>query len=170
MSFKDLTHLNTYYKAWLEEGYQHEAHSEIGNLTPMKAFQRDEKRIRFVTPEECYDAFLHEVTRTVDKTGCFSLEGITFEAGLEFIRKKVDVRFDPFDLSVVEVWHSGEKRLEAIPLVIGEFTNTEAKDTKRKVASEIGRSRLLDIYVKENEKRLKNAVGILTFNSDGGNS
>jgi len=39
----------------------------------------------------------------------------------------------------------------------------------RKTATEIGRSRLLDIYVKENEKRRKNAVGILTFSSDGGN-
>ena len=170
MAFKDLAHLNAYYRAWLDEGYQHEKHSEIGNSTPMKAFQDDEKRIRFVTAEECYDAFLHEETRLVDKTGCFSLAGITFEAGLEFIRKKIDARFDPFDLSLVEVWYAGEKKLEAKPLVIGEFTNSDKRQTKRKTAPEIGRSRLLDIYVKENEKRRKNAVGILTFNSDGGNS
>lgn len=170
MTFKDLAHLNTYYRAWLDEGYQHVKHSEINNQTPMKAFQLNEKRIRFVTPEECYDAFLHEETRSVDKTGCFSLNGITFEAGLEFIRKKVDVRFDPFDLSVVEVWYAGEKQLEAKPLIIGEFTNSPPRNTKSKTPTEIGRSRLLDIYAKENEKRRKNAVGVLTFNTDGGNS
>jgi hypothetical protein len=126
----------------------------------MQAFQKDEKRVRFATPEECYDAFLHEETRTVDKTGCFSLGGITFEAGAAFMRKKVDVRFDPFDLSVVEVRHGGEKQLEAKPLVIGEFTDTKPT---QKTGTEIGRSRLLDVYAQENEKRRKNAVGVLTF-------
>jgi hypothetical protein len=135
----------------------------------MQAFQRDEKRIRFVTPEECYDAFMHEETRTTDKTGCFTVGNIAFEAGLAFKRKKIDVRFDPFDLSVVEVWHAGAKQLEAKPLVIGEFTNSGPRQATRKTATEIGRSRLLDIYVKENEKRRKNAVGILTFSSEGGN-
>ena len=168
MKFKNLAHLNTVYRAWLEEAYQHAPHSAIKNMTPMEAFQRDEKRIRFVTPEECYDAFLHEVTRTTDKTGCFTIGDITFEAGVAFKRKKVDVRYDPFDLSVVQVWHGGEKKLDAKPIVIGEFTNTKPRQTAQKSATEIGRSRLLDIYVKENEKRRKNAIGILTFDTDGG--
>jgi len=166
IKIKGLSHLNTLYRAWLDEGYQHEEHGGIGKLTPMQAFQKDEKRIRFATPEECYDAFMHEETRSVDKTGCFSLNGIIFEAGIAFIRKKVDVRFDPFDMSVVEVWHGGSKQLDAKPLVIGEFAATKPT---QKTATEIGRSRLLDIYAKENEKRRRNAVGILRFNSDGGN-
>jgi transposase InsO family protein len=169
MKFDSLAHLNKYYRAWLDEGYQHEKHSEIGNRTPMEAFQGDEKRIRFVTAEECYEAFLHEETRTADKTGCFSVGNITFEAGVKFRRKKIDVRFDPFDLSVVEVWHAGIKQLDAVPLVIGEFTGTSVQKPESKAATEIGRSRLLDIYLRENEKRRKNAVGIITFNSDGGN-
>jgi hypothetical protein len=135
----------------------------------MEAFQGDEKRVRFATPEECYEAFLHEETRTTDKTGCFSVGNITFEAGLKFRRKKIDVRFDPFDLSVVEVWHAGVKQLDALPLVIGEFTGTSAQKPESKAATEIGRSRLLDIYLRENEKRRKNAVGIITFSTDGGN-
>jgi len=169
MKFKDLAHLNKYYRAWLDEGYQHIKHSELKNQTPMEAFQKDEKKIRFVTPEECYEAFLHEETRTTDKTGCFSVGNITFEAGVKFRRKKIDVRFDPFDLSIVEVWHAGVKQLDALPLVIGEFTGTSVKKSEDKAATEIGRSRLLDIYVRENEKRRKNAVGIITFNTDGGN-
>ena len=164
VKIESLAHLNKLYRHWLEEGYQHREHEGIGKLTPMQVFQKDEKRIRFATPEECYDAFLHEETRLVDKTGCFSLNGVTFEAGLAFVRKKVDVRFDPFDLSVVEVWHGGAKQLEAKPLVIGEFTNT--KITK-KTSTEIGRSRLLDVFEQENEKRQRNAAYVLTFSSDG---
>jgi len=167
MKIESLSHLNALYRAWLEEGYQHEEHEGIGNLTPMQAFQKDEKHIRFATPEECYDAFLHEETRTVDKTGCFSLSGITFEAGIAFIRKKVDIRFDPFDLSVVEVWHGGAKQLDAKPLVIGEFVGTKPE---KKTATEIGRSRLLEVYVQENKQRRRNAVGILRFVPEGGDS
>ena len=126
----------------------------------MSAFQSDEKRVTFVSTKECYDAFLHEDTRTVDKTGCFSLLGTTYEAGIAFIRKKVDVRFDPFDLSVVEIWYGGVKQLEVKPLIVGEFTKTQRTAN---TPTEIGRSRLLDVYAKENEKRRKNTIGILNF-------
>jgi len=163
----NLSQLNALYRAWLDEGYQHEEHDGVGGMSPMQAFQKNDKRIRFATPEECYDAFMHEETRLVDKTGCFSLGSVTFEAGIAFIRKKVDVRFDPFDLSVVEVWHGVEKKLDALPLVIGEFTNFKPS---QKIATEIGRSRLLDVYTRENEKRLKNAIGVLSFGLEGGNS
>jgi transposase InsO family protein len=160
VKIESLAHLNRLYQAWLEEGYQHKEHEGIDKQTPMHRFQNDEKRIRFATPEECYDAFLHEDTRMVDKTGCFPLHGVTYEAGVAFTRKKVDVRFDPFDLSVVEVWHGGVKQLEAKPIMIGEFTKTKPT---LKANTEVGRSRLLDAYVQENEKRRKNSVGVLTF-------
>jgi transposase InsO family protein len=167
VKLKDLPHLNQLYRVWLEEAYQHKEHSGLSGCTPIASFQSDEKRMRFATPEECYDAFLHEETRMVDKTGCFSLQNITYEAGAAFVRKKVDVRFDPFDLSVVEVWHGGVRRLEAKPLVIGEFTATILSDT---AAAEIGRSRLLDVYAAENIKRRKNAIGVLTFGAKGDES
>jgi len=167
VKLKDLSQLNQLYRAWLEEAYQHKEHSGLAGRTPMACFQSDEKRIRFATPEECYDAFLHEETRTVDKTGCFSLHNITYEAGAAFARKKVDLRFDPFDLSIVEVWYSGIKRLEATPLVIGEFTAAKHTDI---TPAEIGRSRLLDTYTAENKKRRKNAIGILAFGVKGDES
>jgi len=165
VKLENLAHLNRLYQIWLEESYQNHEHDGIGKMTPMQCFQNDEKRIRFATSQECYDAFLHEETRMVDKTGCFSLHSVTYEAGTAFIRKKVDVRFDPFDMSVVEVWYNGAKQLEAKPLVIGEFTATKPQN---KASTEIGRSRLLDVYAADNEKRRKNAVGILTFGLQGG--
>jgi len=165
MKVTSLAHLNQIYRAWLEEAYQHDSHSGIGNQTPMQCFQRDEKRITFASPQECYAAFLHEETRTVDKTGCFKLHNIIYEAGMAFVRKKVDVHFDPFDLSTVEVWHGGVKLFDVKPLVIGEFTATKTAD---KTATEIGRSRLLDVYLKDNEKRRKNAIGVLTFSTKEG--
>lgn len=157
-----LSHLNQLYRAWLDEAYQHKPHAALSGDTPMHKYQCDEKRVRFATAAECYDAFLHEETRTVDKTGCFSLQGITYETNLILARKKVDVRFDPFDLSQVEVWHAGAEQGVARPLVVGEFVQKK-EQTETKPATEIGRSRLLDAYVRDNENRRKTAVGILTF-------
>lgn len=161
---KNLTELNRLYQVWLEEAYQHKEHSGIGNMTPMKRFQSDEKRVRFATVEECYDAFLHEETRLVDKTGCFSLSGISYEAGILFARKKIDVRFDPFDLSVVEVWHGGTKQTTVTPLKIGEFSGVRKEE---KNPCQIGHSRLLKAYEALNEKRRKNSKGLLSFAGKG---
>lgn len=155
-----LKELNHKYRIWLEEGYQNQAHSGIKGDTPIKRFQTDAKNIRPASIEECYDAFLHEETRKVDKTGCVSLAGIVYEAGVELIGKKVDLRFDPFDLSRVEIWHGGRKRHVVEPLIIGEFCGNALKTNDR---IEVGKSRLLDVYAIDNKKRCKQKMSIISF-------
>lgn len=152
--------LNKRYRVWLEEGYQHKPHSAIDGDTPMKRFQQDSKHMRIATVEECYDAFMHEETRKVDNTGCVSLAGVIYEAGVEFSGKKVDLRFDPFDLSRIEIWYQGRKVQNAGPIVISEYCGGASKTSNR---IEIGRSRLLDVYAKDNETRRKQQMGFLTF-------
>jgi transposase InsO family protein len=161
LEFKSLSELNQKYRAWLEEAYQHKEHSSLKGETPMHSWQSDPKRITFVSVDALYDAFLHEETRVVDKTGCFSLQGVTFDAGVKYCRKKIDVRFDPFDISTVELWYSGEKVGIIKPLVPREFVGKSPAPEKAK--TEIGRSRLLDIYQQEHEKRRNTAIGILSF-------
>jgi hypothetical protein len=162
---ESLSVLNKKYRAWLEEGYQHKPHSGIDNDTPMGHYQKDCKKVSFASPEECYDAFLHEETRKVDKTGCVSLTGINFEAGVSLIGKKVDLRFDPFDLSVVEIWYQGKKSLTVKPLVIGEFCGSAVRE---KQSTDIGHSRLLKVYEKDYEKRQKRNMTVLSFSKKEG--
>ena len=116
-----LAALNQAFATWREEGYNHRVHSALPNVTPAQRFQDDEKRLRFVTLEECRDAFLWEESRRVDKAGCIKLQGNQYEVGLELIRKTVDVRYDPFNLEIMEIWLNGEKKGLAKPLVIHEF-------------------------------------------------
>lgn len=40
----------------------------------------------------------------VDKTGCIKLRGKEYEVGIEWIKKTVDARYDPFDLMQIEIW------------------------------------------------------------------
>lgn len=159
---KSLEELNRKFRIWLDEGYNNREHSSLKGQSPMQAYTGDPRRVRFATPEECHDAFLWEDTRKVDNTGCFKLNGVEYEAGIEYIGKKVDIRYDPFDMSHVEVWYSGEKRRTVEPLKIGEYCG---RTEKTEATAKVSRSRLLKVYEKENDKRQRQRVGALSFRS-----
>jgi len=159
---KSLEELNRKFRIWLDEGYNGKPHSSLKGISPMQAYRSDPKKVRFATPEECRDAFLWEETRKVDNTGCFKLQGIEYEAGIEYIGKKVDVQYDPFDMSVLEIWYNGEKRKKTTPLKVGEYC---AKIEKIPATKPATHSRLLKIYESENEKKQKRQTGALIFRS-----
>ena len=151
-----LEQLNGLFRAWLSEGYNHQSHSALSGKTPAQAFAEDAKALRFPGPEALRDAFLWEKNPKVDKSGCISLSGVRYDVGIEYIRKKVLVRYDPFDLSVVEVV-SGEKKKLVSPIVISEY-NLNVK----KPAEELDRasqSRLLRLFEAESKKRLRQQLG-----------
>jgi len=122
-----LGQLNGLFRVWLSEGYNHREHSALADKSPAQAFAQDTKPLRFPSPEALREAFLWEKTPRVDKTGCISLAGLCYEVGVEYIRKQVLVRYDPFDLSLVEVWSEGEKRKLVSPINIGEYNRNVKK-------------------------------------------
>jgi len=113
--------LNQKFRIWLEEGYTHKPHSALGGKTPFEAYRENPKKVRFASSEDCHNLFLWEETRKVDKTGVVKLNGTLYEAGADLCCKKVDIRFDPFDPSIVEIWHGGLFVRKSAPLVIPEF-------------------------------------------------
>ena len=161
-----LEQLNGLFRAWLSEGYNHQVHSALAGKTPAEAFTQDAKAMRFPGPEALRDAFLWEKTPTVDKSGCISLNGLRYDVGVEYIRRKVLVRYDPFDLSVVEVWHDGEKKKLVSPLIIGEYNHNVKKPLEE--LEKASQSRLLRLFEAESKKRLKQRLG--AFRLGGGGS
>lgn len=162
-----LAALNQAFAIWREEGYNHRVHSALPNVTPAQRFQDDEKRLRFVTLEECRDAFLWEESRRVDKAGCIKLQGNQYEVGLELIRKTVDVRYDPFNLEIMEIWLNGEKKGLAKPLVIHEFNGIRRKTApdpkaKNKDAAPTV-SRLLSVLNAKGHQRSENRLGAISY-------
>jgi len=162
-----LDELNRLFRAWLSEGYNHREHSALGGRTPAQAFSQDTKPLRFPSPEALRDAFLWERTPKVDKSGCISLGGLCYEVGVEYIRKKVVVRYDPFDLSVVEVWYGGEKKKLVSPANIGEYNRNVKKPVED--LEKAGQSRLLRLFASESQKRLKRHLGAFRLGGEEGN-
>ncbi len=152
-----LEQLNGLFRAWLSEGYNHRVHSALSGKSPAQAFTQDTKPLRFPSPEVLREAFLWEKTPRVDKSGCISLNGLCYEVGVEYVRKEVLVRYDPFDLSVVEVWYGGEKKKLVSPINIGEYNRNVKKPVgELEKASD---SKLLRLFASESRKRLKQQLG-----------
>lgn len=152
-----LEQLNEFFRVWLSEGYNHRIHSSLSGKSPAQAFAQDNKPLRFPSPEALRDAFLWEAVRVVDKSGCVKLEGQLYEAGVEFIRKKVLLRYDPMNLSKVEVWTAGEKRKVIEPANIGEYNRNVKKVPE--ALERANESRVLRLMADESKKRLKQQLG-----------
>jgi len=159
-----LEKLNEFFRAWLSEGYNHRVHSALAGKTPAQAFTQDTKPLRFPSPEMLREAFLWEKTPKVDKSGCISLNGLCYEVGLEFIRKKILVRYDPFDLSVVEVWSAGEKKKLVSPAQFGEYNRNVKKPVEE--LEKASQSRLLRLLAEESKKRLKQQLGAFRLSEE----
>ena len=159
-----LGELNHFFKAWLSEGYNHKPHSALNGKSPAEVYASDSAPLRFHSMEALTDAFLHEAQRKVDKTGCLTLSGKLFDSGVEWARKKVTVRFDPFNLEEVQLWHEGKQKKIVRAAVIGEYNATqEAACEKVETAAE---SRVFKVYTKEHQERFKKARGAFRLCED----
>ncbi len=64
--------------------------------------------------------FLWRKTVRVDKFGAAPLEGNRYEVGAEFRHRRVELRYDPFDLGQAELWVDGEHRGLVRPMAVVE--------------------------------------------------
>jgi len=152
-----LEELNRLFSAWLCEGYNNKPHSALDGKTPAEVFASDTAPLRFHNIEILRDAFLHEAERRVDKTGCFNLNGKLYDTGAEWMRKKITVRFDPFNLEEIQLWHEGKQKKSVRTLVVGEYNATQ-KVINEKVQTQT-ESRVLKVFAQEQQKRFKKNAG-----------
>jgi putative transposase len=73
------------------------------------------------------EAFLWEERRTVTKTATISLHGNTYQVDAALVGRKVELVFDPFDLTQIEVRLAGKPMGSAIPHRIGRHAHPKAQ-------------------------------------------
>ena len=101
-----LSDLNESFWAWLELVYHHKVHSETGQ-SPLERYQAGIGGVRQADAETLRKAFLWREKRRVRKDGRIELQGNTYRVDPQFLGRQIELRFDPFDLSVLEVWMDG---------------------------------------------------------------
>jgi putative transposase len=121
----DLVRLNQLFTAWVERVYHHATHSETGS-TPLERLAAA-PRPTVPPPELLREAFLWSETRTVTKTATVSMHANTYEVDGALIGRKVELVFDPFDLSVIEVRWNNRPMGHAVPVRIGRHAHPAAR-------------------------------------------
>ena len=92
-----LAGLHELFAAWGETVYHHRVHSEIGQ-PPLQRFLAGGPAA-LPTPDQLHAAFLWAARRTVTKTATVSLHGNVYAVDAALVGRRVEVVFDPFDLT-----------------------------------------------------------------------
>ena len=109
------TSVNQSLLAWIEVVYHCKVHAETGQ-SPLDRFRQDPApTVRSVAPLTLRNAFLFRDTRHVSKTGHVNFQGNRYTVPAFLVGQAVELRYDPFDLTAVEVWLNGQYLAQAEP-------------------------------------------------------
>ena len=103
-SVTTLLQLNESLLAWIEVVYQRKLHAETGQAPLERLRQDPAPSTRPADPEELRQAFLHRDQRKVTKTATFSFRRNRYRVPAYLRGQTVQLRYDPFDLTRIEVW------------------------------------------------------------------
>ncbi|MGH8989384.1 MAG: DDE-type integrase/transposase/recombinase [Acidimicrobiales bacterium] len=121
----DLAELNSFFSAWVEVVYHRRVHSET-KATPLERFF-SAGAPALPSPGLLHEAFLWSEWRMVTKTCCVSLHANRYEVDAALIGRKVELVFDPFDLTEVEVRFENRPMGKAVPVKVGRHTHPMAR-------------------------------------------
>jgi putative transposase len=141
----DLLELNRLFTAWVETVYHRQIHSETGQA-PLARWAAGGP-LPLPTPAALAEAFLWEERRTVTKTATVSLHGNIYQVDELLVGRRVELVFDPFDLTTIAVRVAGVPAGTAIPHHIGRHAHPKARPESPSTpppATGIDYARLLD--------------------------
>jgi putative transposase len=121
----DVARLNQLFSAWVEAVYHQAIHSET-KMTPLERYATA-VNLAYPTAEALHEAFLWSETRTVTKTATVSLFANTYEVDAALVGRRVELVFDPFDLTDIAVRWSGRPMGTAVPMIIGRHSHPAAR-------------------------------------------
>jgi putative transposase len=103
-----LADLNASFQAWLEVVYHQALHSETGQA-PLSRFQESlqQRPVSSADALQLRQAFLWRDKRRVTLTATVSLQGNRYGVDPLLSGQEVELRYDPFDLAIMEVWQNG---------------------------------------------------------------
>ena len=124
-SVGSLVELNDLFTAWVEQVYHHRIHTET-EQAPLARFLAAGPPVP-VRADLLVEAFRWGEWRTVTKTALVSLQGNSYEVDPSLAGSKVELVFDPFNLTDIDVRHHGRSVGKAVPFRIGRHVHTKAQ-------------------------------------------
>ena len=102
----DLEALNLRFWQWLENEYHRRAHSALEGQYPAERFAQKATALRQLPSDTDWQRlFLARATRRVRLDATISLDGTLWEVPVHLRGRRVQLRYEPFQWSVLEVWY-----------------------------------------------------------------
>lgn len=106
-----------FFAAWLHSEYNARPHSATSEAPAVRLGHiHPDHPVAWVDPQTLARVFRWTETRVVTQTGTISLEGNDYQVDMGLARRAITVRFDPYDLSRVEIEHEGKSYGYAEPV------------------------------------------------------
>ncbi|MER7817396.1 DDE-type integrase/transposase/recombinase [Streptomyces sp. NPDC096153] len=121
----DLPTLNRLFTAWVEQVYHRRVHSETGQQ-PLERWLAGAP-FPTPTPDALREAFRWSELRKVAKTATVSLQSNTYNVDASLVGRQVELVFDPFDLTDIDVRFGGRSFGKAIPHLITRHAHPKAR-------------------------------------------
>ena len=106
-SITTLRDLNDALWAWLDCIYHQQEHSETPQ-TPLARYIAGFDQVRSADPELLRRAFLWREKRKVQRDATIALQGNRYQVEPQWVGATLELRFDPFDLSQMELYLDGQ--------------------------------------------------------------
>jgi putative transposase len=123
----DLAELNRLFAAWVAVSYHRAVHSETGQAPLARWAAGAAGTLPLPSPAQLHEAFMWSERRTVKKTATVSLHGNLYQVDASLVRCSVELIFDPFDLTDIEVRHKGKPAGKAVPFIIGRHRHAKTR-------------------------------------------
>ena len=121
----DLAEMNRLFTAWVENVYHRRVHSETGQA-PLARWMTGAP-FPVPAPGDLAEAFRWSEHRTVSKTALVSLHGNRYQVDPQLVGRRVELVFDPFDLTLLRVRLDGADAGTALPFQITRNSHPKAR-------------------------------------------
>jgi len=122
-----LAELNRLFTAWVEGVYHRNVHSETG-MPPLQRWASGiSDPLPRPTPAQLREAFLWSEWRTVTKNAVVSLHNNRYQVDELLVGRKVELVFDPFDLTDIDIRYGGRSFGKAVAFHIGRHAHPKAR-------------------------------------------
>jgi putative transposase len=120
---ESLDALNDLFAAWAEQVCNRRTHAETGQA-PITRFENGGPH-RAAEADRLREAFRWSVTRRVTRTATVPLEGNNYGVDPALVGRRVELRYDPEDLTRIDVYLDGQPAGVARPFLIGRHTHRQ---------------------------------------------
>jgi len=126
---ESLEALNDRFEAWAEQIANRRTHAET-EQTPIDRWHAGGTLVH-PDPARLIDAFRWSATRKVTRTATISVEGNTYAVDPALVGQRIEIRYDPEDLTRMDVFHSDRPAGVATPFTIGRHVAKRVPQAER---------------------------------------